>query len=849
MAFHKYAFVPRRIRLANKLALSVSTFVFAAGMAATGASAQTTASSGGIETVTVTAQYTTQSLQSTPLSISAVTAQDIQARGISKITDLNGTLPNVVLTPGPAAFGNITQAFIRGIGQADFIFTFEPGVGMYVDDVYYGTMPGTNFELLDLDRVEVVRGPSGTLFGKNSIGGAVRLFSKKPTGDSSGHLEATYGSFDRIDVRGGADLTLISNRLFMQVSAVSRHQKGFQRVIDFACAHPSQAGSLPSRVSGAVTDCVFARNGGTDVSGGRVALRAIITPRLEVNVIGDVVIDNSDLQADSLIGEDNGDKTGIHYFTPDGVKIAPESSVPGSNAFVPVGLQNILHNIPTFGVPFDQRFIPSDPYRTTFANFQSERGLQYNDGRHVHSWGVSGAIDYDLTDGIHFKSITGYRQYRAYIFNETDQSPLSVDFAVSLPSNRQITEEARLTGTAFNDKLEWTLGGFYYNQNTGEKGSIVIDSFFDIGVKGLVFHQDDSFKAQSWSGYTQAIYHITDKLEVVGGYRYSKDKKSFFFNHLEPVANYPGSGFFRVTEDPACRFVINAACPINAPLVANTTRTTHNDYRATIDYHITDDKMVYFNFSTGYRAGGLNPRPFSSSQLTSFGAEKAKSYEVGAKTDWFGRRLRANVALFRTQYDNRIVNQQILDKNGVPFTGPINIGSARYQGAEVELIANPIDNLLLTANYSFLHMELAPQPGAKPGFLDQAGTIPAGSVSTGVPQTIWSFSGQYVLDLDTLGVGGNLGTVTPRLDYRWQDRVFVDNGNSAIATNPSYGLLNAHLTWEAPQGGWSLTFEATNLTDKKYFVNKFSLLNFGLGTLEGQPGTPREWAITLRKSF
>src|SRR6185295_2216802 len=132
----------------------------------------------------------------------------IQDRGLTNITELGQAMPNVRLTMGGSAFGNTAQNEIRGIGQGDFNFAFEPGVGMYVDDVYYATMFGTVFDLLDLDRGEVIRGPSGTLFGKNSIGGAIRLVSRKPQGDNSGSLEITYGDFDRVDVRATADVSI-----------------------------------------------------------------------------------------------------------------------------------------------------------------------------------------------------------------------------------------------------------------------------------------------------------------------------------------------------------------------------------------------------------------------------------------------------------------------------------------------------------------------------------------------------------------------------------------------------------------------------------------------------------------
>lgn len=149
--------------------------------------------------------------------------------------------PNVTLTTGGAYGGPSLVGFIRGDGQTDFDPALEPGVGLYVDDVYYSTLTGSIVELLDLDRVEVLRGPQGTLAGKNSIGGSITLYSKKPGAENDGYIEAGYGSYNSVDVRGASNITLMDDRPFARVAGVSRARDGYITPLDYGCRHPGAA--------------------------------------------------------------------------------------------------------------------------------------------------------------------------------------------------------------------------------------------------------------------------------------------------------------------------------------------------------------------------------------------------------------------------------------------------------------------------------------------------------------------------------------------------------------------------------------------------------------------------------
>ncbi len=251
-----------------------------------------------LEEVVVTAQFREQGLQKTPVAITAVNAEQLQQRSATAITDVAAFAPNVVSTPGSSGFGPVAQTYIRGVGQNDGSFALEPGVGIYVDDVYNGILLGSVFDLLDIDRVEVLRGPQGTLAGKNSLGGAIKLFSKKPDGDGGGYVEATYGEFNRTDVRAGGNFTLLEDKLYARVAGVSKHRDGYLDRLDFACVNPGSG--APNAITSR-KDCKIGTEGGQDLQAVRVALRWLATDDIEDNFIADVTQDRSETAATKML--------------------------------------------------------------------------------------------------------------------------------------------------------------------------------------------------------------------------------------------------------------------------------------------------------------------------------------------------------------------------------------------------------------------------------------------------------------------------------------------------------------------------------------------------------------------
>ena len=257
------------------LAAAVSATLAASLLAADDAAAQAGQAraprEGPLEEVIVTARFREELLQETPLAITAVSAVEIEQRGFTSAYEIGLAVPNTSLRPAQAAYGNTMTAYIRGIGQYDFLPEFEPGVGIYFDDVLHPVTMGSTIDLMDLERVEVLRGPQGTLFGRGSIGGAIRYISKKPQGEDVGEASVLYGDYDRVDIRASYDFAIAEN-VFARVTGVAKSRDGYQDVIDFACAHPDLAGTIPRQVFNRQANCKVGTQGGEDVIGARVGV-------------------------------------------------------------------------------------------------------------------------------------------------------------------------------------------------------------------------------------------------------------------------------------------------------------------------------------------------------------------------------------------------------------------------------------------------------------------------------------------------------------------------------------------------------------------------------------------------
>ena len=790
---------------------------------------------GQLEEVTITAEFREANLQETPIAITAVTAEMLEARSQNSVEQIAAQAPNVHLGPQGQANGSGLIAFIRGVGQTDFNFALEPGVGLYIDDVYYPTLTGSLVDLLDLDRVEVLRGPQGTLAGRNSIGGAIKLFSKKPVGEG-GSVSVAFGNFSRVDVRATGDFTLLPDKLFVRVAGVSKNRDGYVDRVDYACTHPNSG--IPQLHVG--TGCKLGTLGGVAYNAGRMSLRWLPSDAVEVNLIGDLTNDSSEAGADVLRKANIGD--GL-----------PSPAADRITSWL-IGLPDD-GNPATPPVTYDCRFVPygpfscdpnnpNDPY-LSYANFLDSGNQVTNPGsplpfkpatvppvQSLDQYGVSATIDVKLSDSYALKSITAWRRYDSSWAQDVDGSPLASQQLLQTLKHWQWSQELRLNGTTFGDKLDYTLGGFYFEQGG------TLEARVDLNYAHIDFvHGPDTTPSKSQAVFVHSAYHLTDTTNLSAGARYSKDEKEYTYFRRNPDGSLPFCNPF--TAGPFA-----ADQPTNCALaglfnISDAFEGDRVDWRVALDHKFTDDLMTYGQISTGYKGGGVNPRPFfgpsipTLNQLKAFEPETLTTYELGFKADLLDNRMRLNSAIFYNDYQDIILTSSACPI--APCLQPNNIGEAEVKGIEVETEFHVTDNWLIDASASYLDFQYKETNAALTG-------VQLDMVTPFTPEWKASLGVQYSHQL------GSMGRFIFRLDASYVDDVFGLAINAPSNRIDSHTITNARMTWRSLDDTWDTSLEVTNLSDEVYAAFIFDQ-SFSSGTQSVTPGFPRMYALTVKRNF
>jgi iron complex outermembrane receptor protein len=781
-----------------------------------------------IDRVVVTAEFRPSTVENTPLSITAVDAAMLEARSQTNIFQVGDQAPNVVLKQAGAAQGGSAMiAFIRGIGQTDFNYALDPGVGLYVDDVYFPTLTGGLVELLDVDRVEILRGPQGTLAGKNSIGGAIKLYTARPGGEDSGRLSATYGEYNRTEVRGSANFTLVEDKLYASLAGVGRTVDGYVTRYDYRCTHPTSV--LPTYVTG--NGCELGNEGGQSLTAIRGSLLWQATPNLTLTLIADATHEDSEVRA-SVLRRANG--TGAPFA----VSPVPIFYDANSNGVFDAGLD----------VPHDCRFVPFGPNScdpnpqgryANYATYLNERAVAILPGQDpwkplsvdpittFDEQGISLTADWDLGRDFSLKSVTAYRQYTSEFAEATDLSPLGVTLLLQRLEHDQFQQELRLYGSLAYGAVDFRLGGFYFEQDGTLEARVSLDY-----VALDFIHGPDPTPSTNKSVFLSSTWHVTDQLNLTGGIRYSDDKKTYVYQRHNPDGTLPAGPCMGPPGAP----VNPANCAVFG--VNNLTATFADDrfdFRAVADYRWTDSLMTYVQYSTGYKSGGVNPRPFVPDQAQPFNPETVDAYEAGFKSFWFDRRVRLNGAVFHNEYQDIQLTFTTCPASSapVPCAWPQNAGDAEVRGLELELELEPTDGLIIDGALGLIDFEyqtINPNTG-----------IAITTVPPYTPATTWSGGIQYEFDL-----GGN-GSLTPRIDATYQSHVFSAPANAATSRIDSHTVLNGRLTYRSPDNDWVAALEVRNLTDEYYFLTVFDQPS--IGYTAAQPGWPRTWAFTITRNF
>ena len=777
-----------------------------------------------LDEIIVTSRYREESLQDTPIAITALSGDEIELRGMTQGYEVAYVVPNASLRPAQAAFGNTMTAFIRGIGQYDFNFAFEPGVAIYFDDILYPVTFGSMVDLMDLERVEVLRGPQGTLSGRGALGGAIKYVSRQPTGDGSGEVRLTVGSYDRVDLRGSYDFAL-ADSVYARVTGVSQKRTGHQNVYDYACQNPGET-TLPQRLYSRNSGCLLGTQGGQDVTGARAVVRFDINDDVDFTFTADFMNNDSEAAADTLValarnvgGPFDGQMPVPFNFWEDG-------------------------QFASYGVRLED-FLPPNIY-TSYATYSDpDHGIQFVPQNTINQEGYSGKLSWNLNNDMLFEAIASYREVDGALATDADAGPLGLQTVDGYNVGESFTGELRLSGRAM-DALDWTVGYFRYDGKWDNAQQVSIPAFvpgpFLVNGKNVTDAQNDSV-------YAHLVFDVSDRMAITGGLRYSEDSKDVDFDNTIVVTTGSAS------DDST-------------------------DWKIGLDYKLSDDVLIYGSAATGYRPQAFNPRPFQVTQFVPVDGEENISYDVGVKTDLADGRLRVNVAAFYIDYKQRILPVGGTECLLVPGSNPpeydtvapgtpgaiedslgntcLNVTSrtfytnvpAEVTGAELEFMWRPVDNLTISGIYGYTNFDGDEfSDGTLVGLPPDVSYV--SDRPTYVPEDNWNLSASYVAEL-----GGGT-TLTPRIDIYGQSEICPSTTFST--SNPTitdadrctaaFELMNVAVEWASADREWLITVGGTNVTDEEYYLNKFDLTGFGQPSIEGQPGRPAEWFVTLQRNF
>jgi len=849
--------------------------------------------------ILVTATRIATNVQDVPIAITAVSADTLQDRQITEFASLGDIVPNATFRKSQGIYGAGVSVTLRGIGAVDTQFSTEPAVSYYIDDVYYPFLFGSNFDLLDLERVEILRGPQGTLFGRNSISGAVNLVSRKPQFDDiSAYVDLTAGVRNRLELRAGLNIPLADN-LAASFSMVSKKQTGYMDILDFSCemyrrGTPELAGTFPFQTEATVyaagrepDSCVIDHLGGEDMRAARGALRWQPIDGVELNVSADYTRSNNESAAEKVFETEyqqtygrlrDLDQFGAAYGEYNGQFNEARAN------------RNFITAFDRFSIPgtpfrWDERFETGDAYTTydnfcdpfpigtsipgnTYYNGSLFRGGNGCDKRTVplETWGVSGNLKWEIDDHLEVTAIAGYREMETEFGAAWDGTPL----ADSIIFHRDLTwnwnAELRLVGTY--DAFEFNSGLFYYEGYADENGRPMNMRL------GTQQYQNVYYFPEAKAAYLNVTFRpyeafgFMEGLSFSGGIRRSEDRKDVDYSALQDNS-VPGS----------TTFTPSGTSTLFQLAIAN----SRWDWKLGADYKVNDDILVYASASTGYRLPGFATRVFQVGQIEQQFPTSLVNYELGFKADFFDNRLRLNGAAFWIEYSQRngvfggqearfgpdgrtilagttLANTLTLIPDGPDETDfSADFSNCRPYNAATDGAPNGstvgIQCITRQWNYAIsggdpvrgLELEATLEPIDGLNFNYSFGYTDRGATTgrpIGFPDFTMSGGVQYFIDVPVLD-----GSITPRLDWFWISEVAWSTDYDHF-DDPARSTFNARVTYQNDEHEYEVALGITNLLDKEYYLNKTIFIQ-GLGAPAniGQPSAPREWYVSLSKRF
>lgn len=731
-------------------AISLSSVAMAQTEDDTGSDAQARST---IEEVQVTGRYRQESVQEIPTAVTAFNDSMLEKVAAQDLRDVGPATPNVRIQP-VSGFNNAANIYMRGMGQVGIESTEESRVGLSVDGIVITRPAGSLIDFFDVDSVEVMRGPTGTTFGKNSLSGGIAVKTKKPSNEFGGKVEVTGGNYGRKDLRAAVEMPLVADEL----------------AVRFSLLEQNYGGHFTNRVNG---DSL----GGEDVLTGRATVAW--TPSDSVDAI-------------------------VRVW-----HVKDRSDAPGADSD-PYPDQILCSVIQWCGEP------DNDPYTV---------GSDAPNVAYLDQTGFASTVNWDLNDWV-LTSVTGYIETDDLTANDFDHTEIPFFPTSRDQTHDQLSQEFRLS-TRLWDNTDFVVGAFYMQQEHE-----IVQNFPTLGPSADYTTQE----AESKAVFSQAIYDVSDRLSLTLGLRYSQEDKEFLRN---PGVYFADIGMELNTHKSIdlLRGLTQEELALGSErLVQGTLDSSRLTSKFGMDYQFNDDLMGYFSYSEGYKAGEFGARAASPITAGPTDDETSRSYELGAKSEWFDGRVRANVAAFYTDYNNLQISA-FVPSSFAPSgqeSALSNIAGATTQGVEFEVTAMPTDQLTLQANIGILDAEytdfcadldgpsVVENPVSSCGgviYLDNGQVLVdedhSDSDMTRAPALDAYLSAEYVQPLP-IGWGELSGRVS--LSYTDEFRLAISDSPKTLTGDERF--VDANITWRSAGESVRATLWGKNLTDT-HMVNGF----------------------------
>jgi iron complex outermembrane receptor protein len=774
---------------------------------------------GGLEEIVVTATRRETNLQDVPSSVIAITGDDLQMRGMESVESLSATVPNLNIIGGLA--GPATTSFtVRGI----------PRVGTYIDGIWQvGSAGLLTRQLVELERVEVLRGPQGTLYGRDSTGGAIRLVTKRPAEEFGGQINATVGSLDRRDVTASVDLPL-GDKLRSKWTAASLERDGYIQSLTV------------DRKYGALEDQVI-----------RGDLLWLPTEKLTFRFnyqSNDST--TSEARVQSAVFPELSQTFGIGA-APGAVRLAA-----GIIQLYTIAGQPINALTQQAGFPGGQ-----------VGQWESRSEITIPD--EIFDEQLSAEVTWDFTDSLSLQFLTARTNQTTNTYVDWDNTQYTVFNDIFANQLELFSQEIQLSGES--DRVEWVAGAYYWDQdNVSRNPSYSIQEFTSgqlnianvfgspqctnvpVGflpcqaTYGIILGQqadDQNFAGQrGWAAFGEAVIHLTDALDLTVGYRHHDQT-----NQSQSLAAIPG---VTAAKPPRSNTAFGPGDIFAGQRVGilDSASFDKGTSRLAVNYEFTDSIMGYVGYSEGFNSGGFGVEQLSCKRRVSpFAPEELKNYELGLRSDLADGLLRLNATVFHTRWnDIQLAGESIDDCVSPPVVGTNlrtqNVASAEAEGVELELTIAPTDSILVNFNLGLLDTQ----------YVGIATPVPGLTLNTEfsqAPKKTGNVGFQHTARLR----GG--ATFVTRLDYSHSDQFWrsqIPNFRTEYYGLPAsldeggdYDLLNARFAY-APSGArWELAVFGTNLTNEYYLNSGFfhSLWDIDFASV----GRPREAGVSLKINF